>query len=167
VAEAATKAAAVAQARAVRWADLDALRTSTAAACTSLLDALEMSLSAVGSGPFAGGLEAYSVGDAFLTVFLSLMSASALVPGGIRIGTPAMTTRGFKEADFKTVGDLIHRGIVIASALSKHNAAQGGKLKEFNAAVEAGTGEAGPAIAALRHDVETLAGSFFMPGGDL
>ena len=92
---------------------------------------------------------------------------SALVPGGIRIGTPAMTTRGFKEADFKAVGDLIHRGIVIASALSKHNAAQGGKLKEFNAAVEAGTGEAGPAIAALRHDVESLAGSFFMPGGDL
>ena len=85
MAEAATKAAAVAQARAARWADLDALRTSTAAACTALLDALETSLSAVGSGPFAGGLEAYSVGDAFLTVFLSLMSASSLVPGALDV----------------------------------------------------------------------------------
>ena len=28
---------------------------------------------------------------------------SALVPGGIRIGTPALTTRGFMEADFEQV----------------------------------------------------------------
>ena len=89
---------------------------------------------------------------------------SALVPGGIRIGTPAMTTRGFKEADFQTVGDLIHRGIGIASALHKQVAASGGKLKDFNAAVEAGAGETGAAIAALRRDVEALAGSFHMPG---
>lgn len=89
---------------------------------------------------------------------------SALVPGGIRIGTPAMTTRGFKEADFQMVGDLIHRGIGIASALHKQVAASGGKLKDFNAAVEAGAGETGAAIAALRRDVEALAGSFHMPG---
>ena len=28
---------------------------------------------------------------------------SAMVPGGMRIGTPALTTRGFKEADFVKV----------------------------------------------------------------
>ena len=28
---------------------------------------------------------------------------SALNPGGMRLGTPAMTTRGLKENDFKTV----------------------------------------------------------------
>jgi hypothetical protein len=32
---------------------------------------------------------------------------SALVPGGIRIGTPALTTRGFMEADFEQVLDIV------------------------------------------------------------
>jgi len=32
-------------------------------------------------------------------------------PSGIRVGTPAMTTRGFKEADFAEVGELIARAI--------------------------------------------------------
>lgn len=31
--------------------------------------------------------------------------------GGIRIGTPAVTTRGMKEAEMETVGDLIHEAI--------------------------------------------------------
>jgi glycine hydroxymethyltransferase len=30
---------------------------------------------------------------------------------GVRLGTPALTTRGFKEAEMKTVADLIHRVI--------------------------------------------------------
>lgn len=34
---------------------------------------------------------------------------SAIVPGGIRIGTPALTTRGFREADFVRVADFIDR----------------------------------------------------------
>ncbi len=37
-----------------------------------------------------------------------------MVPGGIRIGTPALTTRGFKEADFEKVADFIHRAVQIA-----------------------------------------------------
>jgi len=32
---------------------------------------------------------------------------SPMDPSGIRLGTPAMTTRGFVEADFKLVGDMI------------------------------------------------------------
>jgi glycine hydroxymethyltransferase len=39
---------------------------------------------------------------------------SAVVPGGIRIGTPALTTRGFREQDFVRVADLLHRGIQVA-----------------------------------------------------
>ncbi|PRP80641.1 serine hydroxymethyltransferase [Planoprotostelium fungivorum] len=36
------------------------------------------------------------------------------VPGGVRVGTPAMTTRGLKEEDFVKVGDFIDRGVKIA-----------------------------------------------------
>jgi len=32
---------------------------------------------------------------------------SPMDPSGIRLGTPAMTTRGFREEDFKLVGDMI------------------------------------------------------------
>lgn len=31
-------------------------------------------------------------------------------PGGIRLGTPALTSRGFKEQDFEKVGDFVHKG---------------------------------------------------------
>ncbi len=33
---------------------------------------------------------------------------SALAPGGVRIGAPAMTSRGLKEAEFETIADLLH-----------------------------------------------------------
>jgi glycine hydroxymethyltransferase len=39
---------------------------------------------------------------------------SAMVPGGMRIGTPALTTRGFKEAEFVQVADFIDRAVKIA-----------------------------------------------------
>eukprot|EP00955_Chlamydomonas_euryale_P047024 353565-Chlamydomonas_euryale.AAC.2 len=41
---------------------------------------------------------------------------SAMTPGGIRIGTPALTTRGFKEADFVKVGDFLHRTVEVRHA---------------------------------------------------
>lgn len=39
---------------------------------------------------------------------------SALTPGGVRIGAPALTTRGFKEADFEKVADFLDRALKIA-----------------------------------------------------
>merc|ERR1712039_365975 len=39
---------------------------------------------------------------------------SALSPGGVRIGTPAMTTRGFGTEDFKKVADMLDRCCQIA-----------------------------------------------------
>merc|ERR1711967_135053 len=39
---------------------------------------------------------------------------SAFIPGGIRVGTPALTSRGFEEGDFETVAGLIDRGVEIA-----------------------------------------------------
>ncbi|KAG2429396.1 hypothetical protein HYH02_014053 [Chlamydomonas schloesseri] len=87
---------------------------------------------------------------------------SAMVPGGIRIGTPALTTRGFQEKDFEQVADFIHRAIAIAKDCQAKTPAPG-KLKEFKEYLE-GAGAARPDIAALRAEVEALASSFPMPG---
>merc|ERR1711879_891992 len=40
---------------------------------------------------------------------------SALTPGGVRIGAPAMTSRGLKEADFEQIGDFLHQSLAIAT----------------------------------------------------
>ena len=37
-------------------------------------------------------------------------------PGGVRIGAPAMTSRGLKEADFEQIGDFLHRGLQVQVA---------------------------------------------------
>lgn len=42
---------------------------------------------------------------------------SAVVPGGVRIGSPALTTRGFKEADFERIADLLDRYVRILLSL--------------------------------------------------
>ena len=34
---------------------------------------------------------------------------SAIIPGGVRIGTPALTTRGFKQDDFVRIADFLDR----------------------------------------------------------
>ena len=69
---------------------------------------------------------------------------SAASPGGVRIGAPALTTRGFKEADFEKIGELLDR--CLAEAL-KVQASSGKMLVDFvkglegNAEVEAIKGE--------------------------
>lgn len=54
---------------------------------------------------------------------------SALVPGGIRIGSPAMTTRGFTERVFVAIADFIHEGVEIT--LDAKRSASGSKLLDF------------------------------------
>merc|ERR1719243_513231 len=53
---------------------------------------------------------------------------SALSPGGVRIGTPAMTTRGCKESDFASIADYIDKCIQICLKVQKD---KGKKLKDF------------------------------------
>merc|ERR1712178_341385 len=53
---------------------------------------------------------------------------SAMAPGGVRIGAPAMTSRGLKEEDFKQVGDFLHRGIQLTLEVQKGS---GKKLVDF------------------------------------
>merc|ERR1711959_851349 len=82
--------------------------------------------------------------------------ASALSPGGVRIGAPAMTTRGCTAEDFKTIAGFLHRCCEICVNIQK---VKGKKLKDFEAALE-GNKE----IAALKADVEAWAIKFGYPG---
>jgi glycine hydroxymethyltransferase len=43
---------------------------------------------------------------------------SALSPFGIRLGTPALTSRGFVEADFEKAAEFLHRGVQIGLRLA-------------------------------------------------
>merc|ERR1712083_344345 len=44
---------------------------------------------------------------------------SALSPGGVRIGTPAMTTRGCTQDDFKMIANFLHRCCEIAKKVQQ------------------------------------------------
>lgn len=52
---------------------------------------------------------------------------SATSPGGIRIGTNALTTRGFKETDFVKVGELLDKTIKLGLQIQINNKS----LKDF------------------------------------
>ena len=44
---------------------------------------------------------------------------SAFIPGGLRVGTPAMTTRGLNESDFEKVAEFIDRGVKLTIDINK------------------------------------------------
>jgi len=81
---------------------------------------------------------------------------SAVSPGGVRVGTPALTTRGFKEQDFVKVAGLLHDAVELAVEIQKK---AGKKLKDFIPALEKSS-----KLKSLREQVEALATSFPMPG---
>jgi len=83
---------------------------------------------------------------------------SALTPGGVRIGAPAMTSRGLKEADFEQIGEFLHQGLQLALEVQEK---KGKKLVDFVKGLE---GDYKEKIVAMRKDVETWSGKFFMPG---
>ena len=86
---------------------------------------------------------------------------SALIPGGIRVGTPALTSRGLEEGHFDQVAEFIHRGVGIAKEINA--TASGKKLADFKAALGA---QQHASIASLRADVEAFAGQFPCIGFD-
>lgn len=79
--------------------------------------------------------------------------SSSFQPGGVRIGTPAMTSRGCNEGDFDLVADYLHRAIQITAALQKENPKQLRRIIGRNSDIQA-----------LRAKVEEFATSFEMPG---
>jgi len=111
---------------------------------------------------------------------------SALTPGGVRVGTPALTSRGFKENDFEQVAAFLHRAVQIATGIQSTLAAAL-KAAAPAAPAAAAEGAATPAAKApvvtlvsfkdaleksdevkqLRTDVEKFSKTFFMPGFDV
>ena len=87
---------------------------------------------------------------------------SALVPGGIRIGTPAMTTRGLTEKDFVVVAELIKEGVEITMEAKK--LVSGTKLGEFTKLVTSPEFSLREKMESLKERVESFTSRFPIPG---
>ncbi|KAM8962270.1 serine hydroxymethyltransferase, cytosolic [Pelodytes ibericus] len=87
---------------------------------------------------------------------------SALRPSGLRLGTPALTSRGFHEEDFKKVAQFIHTGIELTLEIQSEQNPKA-TLKEFKEKL-ASDGKHREKISALREEVEQFAGMFPIPG---
>jgi glycine hydroxymethyltransferase len=81
------------------------------------------------------------------------------VPGGIRIGTPAMTSRGLVEKDFEKVGEFIDRGIKVALKVNSEGE-NSKKLVTFKQALET---KKHPEIQQIKGEVKEFAKKFPMP----
>ena len=92
----------------------------------------------------------------------TLGDKSALVPGGIRIGSPAMTTRRFTEREFIATADFIHEGVQIT--LEAKKSVSGSKLQDFMKFVGSPDFPLMDQVSDLRRRVEALTTQFPMPG---
>ncbi|KAL3640382.1 hypothetical protein CASFOL_015350 [Castilleja foliolosa] len=82
---------------------------------------------------------------------------SAMVPGGIRMGTPALTSRGFLEEDFAKVAEFFDAAVKLSLKIKAET--KGTKLKDFVTTMQS-SGAIQSEIAKLRHDVEEYAKQF-------
>ncbi len=80
----------------------------------------------------------------------------------IAIGAPALTSRGFKEEDFKQVVEFLDEAVHIAKVVQETT---GKSLKEFRKYVNENEDTLAK-IAELRSRVKKFAQSFTMPGFD-
>ena len=94
---------------------------------------------------------------------------SALKPGGLRMGSPAMTTRGFQPHDFARVAEIVDQAVTIAIKVDKKarsDAESKGKknpraVRSFLEYLTDGTDV--PEILTLRQEVEDWVGTFAEP----
>ncbi|KAK0215681.1 serine hydroxymethyltransferase-domain-containing protein [Armillaria fumosa] len=93
--------------------------------------------------------------------------ASAQVPGGIRLGTSALTSRNMVESDIKVVADFLHRAVQLSLILQKEAGTK--MLKDFvRVATTQEEGKEGYAkVKQLRDEVRTFAKQWPLPGVDV
>merc|ERR1712046_235812 len=79
---------------------------------------------------------------------------SAMNPNGLRVGTPAMTSRGLMEEDFVKVGEFIGEAVDIAAEVQKQS---GPKLVDFKRLLS----QSPPGrLLTLKNEVESFASRF-------
>jgi glycine hydroxymethyltransferase len=83
---------------------------------------------------------------------------SAISPGGVRIGAPALTSRTMVESDFEQIALFLHEAIEIALTIQNES---GPKLKDFVEMIGKNND-----IQALAQRVHAFATQFPMPGFD-
>jgi len=83
---------------------------------------------------------------------------SAVTPGGVRIGSPAMTTRTLVEKDFEKIAELLGKALQLTIKTQEKS---GPKLKDFAAALLNNE-----EVEAIRAEVNNFATKFPMPGFD-
>ncbi|VDM32711.1 unnamed protein product [Hydatigera taeniaeformis] len=86
---------------------------------------------------------------------------SAIRPSGIRIGTPAVTSRGFDLEAMKRVAEFIHAGVQIALRVAA--GLKTSAIKEFQSALTLNP-EVQAEIRKIRREVTEFAASFPLPG---
>lgn len=84
---------------------------------------------------------------------------SALNPGGIRLGSGALTSRGMNEEDMDIVVSFLHRAVELAKTIQAGLSGDKKLLKDFKAAL-VGNAEA----AAMKAEVESFCTKFGLPG---
>ncbi|KAJ4384694.1 Serine hydroxymethyltransferase, cytosolic [Didymella sp. IMI 355093] len=85
---------------------------------------------------------------------------SALTPMGIRIGAPAMTSRGLGEKDFEKIAHYIDQVIKMCKKIQSELPKEANKLKDFKAKVTSGEVEE---INTLKKEIAAWAVTFPLP----
>merc|ERR1711871_203859 len=87
---------------------------------------------------------------------------SAVTPGGVRIGTPAMTTRGMIENDIEQVADILYDAATIAIKIQKEAGSK--QLVDFTKVLYNEAGPLSLELQELKQRVTNLAKQFPLPG---
>lgn len=90
-----------------------------------------------------------------------LGDVSAVTPGGVRFGTPAMTTRGMKEIDMKEIAKYIDQITKVAQRVQSNLSSK--KLDDFISYMDTNL-DIQNEISNIKNDVEKYASKFYIPG---
>ncbi|GAA5880874.1 hypothetical protein JCM16303_005155 [Sporobolomyces ruberrimus] len=86
---------------------------------------------------------------------------SAVVPGGVRVGTNALTSRSMKEPEMVKVAEFLHRAVQISLQAQQESGSK--LLKDFVSTIT-GSGASAEALKTLKQEVEDFATQYPLPG---